>query len=1037
MATTTTIEAYAGVATTVVVGPYVLVTKDDETGVTSEVVPQLPYPPFNSCVDCDGGSGSGGDGNGFVEVPALDGRGNPLLNGEIGWRLYKEQTNKLDKHVWLADDALDGSVFTEHGRPSRRGNEGGDLIGADGQGAAAFNYNNIAKGRASFAAGLQNIVEGEFSAVFGESCFIDESASSSFAEGNYSTITGDVSYAPPQYQIDDPLAGPEIKLTNIPVQASQWRGLHCEGSFAWNKGRGGAHAEGFYTVNEGKGGAHVEGYANKVGEKFVEMYYSIPVVPSLAAFGGVTTLDGGLPPVATPTGKEFMSIGTHVEGAVTYAEGEGSHAEGMATQAKGRGTHAEGLGCVAQSINIAGGGGSLGIAAAGFATPMVTAGGGGYTPNITLISGGEHAEGVETVANGLGAHSEGYGTTAQGKGAHAGGGDSVAQGDHAFAHGDGATATGNNTIALGHGTGALDDHAVAIGRNAKCYHIGVSLGYGSSMEGYWSAAMGHNAEVAAGSFYSVASGVYARVKSDSTSAFGYNVTTEPGANNSVVLGSSLIAGVDHVYSTLMGYDLRSAEPYQTIIGTRNNRSSTARFQIGIGQRDTNNYGNGLEIEQTGEVTAPMASVTGIANATARALTTKEYSDDTYLKKPTWVALGAVRPDPWEKFDRFAQRGTTAIKDGVMYTGRHGSTDVLVWDRDTGTYFEIAGSGFFGQYVSASSTKLAVGARYNSNYSGRVYIYDTANLSPTSTPIVLQHTYGDFYDGYFGERVEISDTGLLIGHKKKAYVHMANPDGSGLTLVNRISGTGDRYGESLAIDNERYYVGDPGSNRIEIFDIASKTFIMAITREPDYTSQFPSFGHQVKVTEDRIYVGDSFAVRTGETGGGRIFIYDHDGTYITAIKESNFGGVGYNVAASGGYVLGSGQNSGVGVYTKNGDTVDYIPNPVGSSYLARFGASLAMEGSNVAIGASWGNATTPEQAVWLYNIPSYYIKDDGSVTMAITYTPTTKESVATKGYTDTEIRSYMLSAEFGLSLPTIQPTVAGTPWNNAGNLEIFM
>lgn len=81
----------------------------------------------------------------------------------------------------------------------------------------------------------------------------------------------------------------------------------------------------------------------------------------------------------------------------------------------------------------------------------------------TLASGiGSHAEGEGTIAEGQASHAEGQATTAQGINSHAGGFRSIAKGDISFVHGSGSAANGASTIVLGDNIDGVDANTVYV-----------------------------------------------------------------------------------------------------------------------------------------------------------------------------------------------------------------------------------------------------------------------------------------------------------------------------------------------------------------------------------------------------------------------------------------------------------------------------------------------------------------------------------------------------------------------------------------------
>jgi len=328
---------------------------------------------------------------------------------------------------------------------------------------------------------------------------------------------------------------------------------------------------------------------------------------------------------------------SHAEGSGTIASNYQSHAEGLGTTASGQQSHAEGDGTIAFGNQSHAEG--LDTTASGHQSHAEGSG--------TAASGTySHAEGVNTIASGLTSHAEGNQTSATSTGAHAEGYVTIASGQYSHAEGNGNIASGSNSHAEGASVIAAGGDSHAEGA------LTITNGYQSHVEGRFQATYYDQQHVEG--FYNTIPTVIESI----ISVQGWNASTNtPPLSNGTppvpstgnpgyrvqVAGSVSFGGVaitfllgDYVYwngsawvkavgksGALQNQALHVEGKYADLHSLGTDVISV----IGIGS-DLDDKKNGRVMYTDGTMTLPEVTTAEITTRGNKAITTKEYVDDT-------------------------------------------------------------------------------------------------------------------------------------------------------------------------------------------------------------------------------------------------------------------------------------------------------------------------------------------------------------------------------------------------------------------------
>ena len=294
---------------------------------------------------------------------------------------------------------------------------------------------------------------------------------------------------------------------------------------------------------------------------------------------------------------------------------------------------------------------------------------------------------------------------------------------------------------------------------------------------------------------------------------------------------------------------------------------------------------------------------------------------------------------------------------------------------------------FGNAVAISGTRVVVGAFYDSSSgeeNGRAYIYDLASATPTTPTLTLDSPFGLSDNHKFGSAVAISGTIVLVGAQQAqaAYVYdlaSATPDVPVLELSDPTE-ENDNFGWSAAISGTTLVIGtfrwydfpvDAPPDKVFVYDLSAPTpGTPALVLTDPHPAPNNGFGKSVAISGRHVVVGAFYDDTTGPDAG-RAYVYDLAGAApadpVLALPSPS-AHFGASVAMSGSRVL-------IGALQHE---LDPAANDAGSAYLydvtsatpavplitfnhpsgsvrARFGSAVAIAGTRLLIGAPLDDA----------------------------------------------------------------------------------
>jgi hypothetical protein len=312
------------------------------------------------------------------------------------------------------------------------------------------------------------------------------------------------------------------------------------------------------------------------------------------------------------------------------------------------------------------------------------------------------------------------------------------------------------------------------------------------------------------------------------------------------------------------------------------------------------------------------------------------------------------------------------------------------------------SDFFGRSVSVAGSRLIVGARgeddAGGSFSGKAYVYDLDTNSLLYT-LSNPNAFGTSNNDSFGTSVGLSSSYAIVGAPGemkidendfrynltgKAYIFNATTGALLHTLDNPSPGSlggfteEEWFGHAVAISNTRaivgaYYGGGDYRGRAYIYDTATGALLFTLSNSA--TTYSSLFGYSVAISDSYAIVGAySFneSVSSNDFSSGRAYIYNATtgALLFTLINPTSVGTrrldrFGYSVAISDSYVAVAavGERSVSPSYSLSGAVYIFSPttgallrtisnpNPVGLAITDVFGSSVAISGSRLIVGAA--------------------------------------------------------------------------------------
>jgi cysteine-rich repeat protein len=280
----------------------------------------------------------------------------------------------------------------------------------------------------------------------------------------------------------------------------------------------------------------------------------------------------------------------------------------------------------------------------------------------------------------------------------------------------------------------------------------------------------------------------------------------------------------------------------------------------------------------------------------------------------------------------------------------------------------AGAGF-GSAIAAADGMLLVGAPGNGSFPGAAFLFDAATGALQASLAAPTPTPGD----EFGAAVGFVDGDPIVGAPGIGMVFRfvdgkPHPLDPGLT-------PGSRFGAAIAVDGETIVVGAPGelvdgvaNGAVYVFDATTGALLEILHDTPAVAGD--AFGTAVAARGGRVFVGIP-GDDTGTTDGGAVHAYA--GTTLLASFRERLSTEAFGAAAvveDGTLIVGAPDaNGGHGLIVRvdpvTNQTTVVIQSPQNGS---GFGASLAVVGSTVAVGAPQAATAAGDHVGIVYLVP---------------------------------------------------------------------
>ena len=252
----------------------------------------------------------------------------------------------------------------------------------------------------------------------------------------------------------------------------------------------------------------------------------------------------------------------------------------------------------------------------------------------------------------------------------------------------------------------------------------------------------------------------------------------------------------------------------------------------------------------------------------------------FFLSPSFSASAALKLVVGAKFqDNY--RGAVFIYDA------DGTNQIKVSSSDTSTFDDFAIS------VAIGNSKIAAGmpkSDDNGTSSGSAFIYDldgTNEVKITASDAAASDE--------FGHSVAIGNSKVAIGARKEGTggaVYVYNLDGTGeVKITPSDTASSDVFGSAVAIGNSKVYVGaegddDNGSSSGSVY-IYNLDGTGEVKLTPSDGRSQARFGHSLAFGHDKLVVGAFMDDPVGDPpAGGSVYVYDADGTNELKIRSSD-------------------------------------------------------------------------------------------------------------------------------------------------------
>ena len=415
--------------------------------------------------------------------------------------------------------------------------------------------------------------------------------------------------------------------------------------------------------------------------------------------------------------------------------------------------------------------------------------------------------------------------------------------------------------------------------------------------------------------------------------------TAPGffGNSAAISGTRVVVGAIYDNTGAPGagiayvYDLAAATPATPVLTLTNPTPVTSDY-----------FGASVGISGTRVVVGALWDDTGIANAGGAYVydltgATPGVPSSTLTNPAPFVAAGfgaAVAVGGTRVIAALSQINTTQVNAACAYLYDLGGAPPLVPAAAIPCSI-LAMNNRFGYSVAVSGTLMVVGANRDDTGeidAGQAYVYDLGSATPAVPFLILTNPTPAVHDS-FGYSVAISGKRVVVGaelddagatNAGAAYVYDLNglmPGVPVLTLTNPSPQVEGRFGSAVAMTGNRVAIGAPFDNTgatntgsAYVYDLAGATpAVPVLTLTNPAPVKYDLFGSSVAIESNRIVVG-AYGQSDGVTFHGSAYVYDL-----------------------------AGATPALPVLT--------LHEPM-LSPLASFGASVAISGSRVVVGAPW-------------------------------------------------------------------------------------
>jgi len=294
-------------------------------------------------------------------------------------------------------------------------------------------------------------------------------------------------------------------------------------------------------------------------------------------------------------------------------------------------------------------------------------------------------------------------------------------------------------------------------------------------------------------------------------------------------------------------------------------------------------------------------------------------------------------------------------------------------------FDGSTDDFFGYSVAAGSNKIVVGAwgedqlNFNSQ-SGAAYVY---NLDGTGEIKITQPSTQD--TDIFGWAVAVGDNKMTISERNDEVVHIYDLDGSNRVTIEDPSGfSGDYFGHAVAIGSNKVFVGSIGVNafvdgssyidagRVTVFNLdGTYDFLIQPSDASSVNYNYRQFGQAIAVKDGKVAIGSNVNSSFGNSLGGKVHIYDVDGSNEVIISN---GTTGFGRAVALGYnkvFVGAKNSDRVFIYNLDGTFVKSISVFDKKGTYSDFGTSVAVGNNKIFVGAPLDNYN--DGAFYVFNL----------------------------------------------------------------------